>query len=145
MKPIKKVIILAAILIGIIGNSALICIAVKNIIMQQNYVGAVVSILCCVYSSYYIVVLCVIYRNIKQAEFHSKIAKQNNMGAFGYIARDATGYLYYHEQEPEKNLELGIWQSNGKKAPLPKRFYKGVNWEDNKSTNCLLPSAYFED
>lgn len=144
MKPIKKVIILAAILIGIISNSSLIYLAIISAI-QRNYVVAVVSILCCVYSSYYIVVLCVIYRNIKQAEIHSKIAKQNNMGAFGYIARDATGHLYYHEQEPEKNLELGIWQSNGKKAPFPKRFYKGVNWEDNKSTNCLLPSAYFED
>lgn len=145
MKPITKAIIISVIIIGIIGNSALICLAVKNIVMQQNYIVAVVSFLCCVYSSYYTTVLCVIYRNIRQAEIHSKIAKENNMGAFGYIARDATGHLYYHEQEPEKNLELGIWQSNGKKAPLPKRFYKGVKWEDNKSTNCLLPSAYFEN
>lgn len=144
MKPIKKVIILAAIFIGIISNLSLIYLAIISAI-QQNYIVAVVSFLCCVYSSYYIVVLCVIYRNIKQAELHSKIAKQNNMGAFGYIARDVTGHLYYHEQEPEKNLELGIWQSNGKKAPLLKRFYKGVKWEDNKSTNCLLPSAYFEN
>lgn len=144
MKPIKKVIILAAIFIGIISNLSLIYLAIISAI-QRNYIVAVVSFLCCVYSSYYIVVLCVIYRNIKQAEIHSKIAKQNNMGAFGYIARDATGHLYYHEQEPEKNLELGIWQSNGKKAPLPNKFYRGIKWEDNKSTNCLLPSAYFED
>lgn len=144
MKPITKAIILAVIIIGIFGNLLLIYLAVTNA-MQQNYVAAVVAILCCVYSSYHIIALCVIYRNIRQAELHSKIAKENNIGAFGYIARDATGHLYYHEQEPEKNLELGIWQSNGKKAPLPKRFYKGVKWEDNKSTNCLLPSAYFED
>ena len=144
MKPITKVIILAVIIIGILGNSFLIYLAVINA-MQQNYIGAVVSILCCLYSMYYIVRLIIIYKNIKQAKLHSNIAKEHNMGAFGYIARDSTGYLYYHEQEPEKNLELGIWQSNGKKAPLPYQFYQDIKWKDSKPTNCLLPSVYFED
>lgn len=144
MKPITKAIIIAVIIIGILGNIALVYFAVNNL-SNKEYVGAVVPLLCCIYSCYYLVQLFLIYANAKQSEKHSKIAKENNMGAFGYIARDSTRHLYYHEQEPEKNLELGIWQSNGKKAPLPKRFYKGVKWEDSKSTNCLLPSAYFED
>ncbi len=144
MKPITKAIMLAVIIIGIIGNLFLIYLAVTNA-MQQNYIGAVVSILCCLYSMYYIARLIIIYKNIKQAELHSNIAKEHNMGAFGYIARDSTGYLYYHEQEPEKNLELGIWQSNGKKAPLPYQFYQDIKWKDSKPTNCLLPSAYFEN
>lgn len=71
MKSITKAFMLAVIIIGIIGNLALICFAVINA-MQQNYVGGVVSILCCLYLMYYILQLIFIYKNNKQTEAHSK-------------------------------------------------------------------------
>lgn len=144
MKTSTKALIIAVIIIGILGNIAMPYLSMNGF-KQQNYVGAIVPLLCCIYSCYYLIQLCLIYANVKQTEKHCKIAKENNMGAFGYIARDSTGYLYFYEAEPTKNEELGVWQkTSGKVAPLPYQLYQDVRWEDSKPTNVLLPAMYFE-
>ncbi|EPR39658.1 hypothetical protein dsx2_3396 [Desulfovibrio sp. X2] len=58
-----------------------------------------------------------------------------------YLARDADGGLRLHPALPERNRDLGLWETGEEATELPRAAFPGLRWDGEPLPVALRPLA----
>ena len=66
-------------------------------------------------------------------------SRQREQAFYGWGARDKDGSLWVHESEPIKDIEGGLWVTNGGNSTqiFPESF-ASIKWTDRKATRVMF-------